>query len=177
MGRLITSIAMTVDGVIDVGDWYVSEGAHDRAGFEQFENTEALVMGRKTYEGLAGYWAPLEGMWADWINPLPKYVASRTASEPLEWNATLIEGDAVAGVSRLKEELEGDLFLVGCGAFARKLVVNNLIDDYRFWIHPNVQGAGGRPFESGETLRLQLVESKSFDSGVTLLRYEPAVGG
>ena len=177
MGKLRTSIAMTVDGVIEVGDWFVSEGEHDRAGFEQFENTEALVMGRKTYEGLAGYWAPLEGQWADWINPLPKYVASRTASEPLEWNAKLIDGDAVEGVAKLKEELAGDLFLVGCGEFARKLVVNNLIDDYRFWIHPSVEGAGGRPFESGETLRLRPTESKVFDSGVTLLRYEPAVGG
>jgi dihydrofolate reductase len=177
VSKLIISTAMTVDGVTDVSDWYVSEGEHDRAGLEQIEGAAAMVMGRKTYEGLAAYWAPMEGEWADRLNPMPKYVASRTLEGSLDWNATLIEGDAVEGVSKLKEDLDDDLLLIGCGEFARKMVVNNLIDEYRFWVHPTVQGAGARPFESGETVRLQLVESKPFDSGVTLLRYEPTLGG
>ncbi len=68
---------------MEVEGWYVSEGGHDRAGRELFESAEALILGRKNYEGLAGYWSPLTGPWADLINPLPKYVASRTLTEPL----------------------------------------------------------------------------------------------
>jgi dihydrofolate reductase len=135
-----------------------------------------MVMGRKTYEGLAAYWAPSEGEWADRLNPMPRYVASRTAEVPLDWNATLIEGDVVEGVSRLKEGMDGDLFLIGCGELARHLAANGLIDEHRFWVHPTVQGAGTRPYQGDQTLRLRLLESKAFDSGVTLLRYEQANG-
>jgi dihydrofolate reductase len=84
MSRLIISTAMTVDGVIDVGEWYVPEGGHDRAGLEQFDQAAAMLLGRKTYEGLAGFWSPMEGEWADRLNPMPKYVASRTLEGPLE---------------------------------------------------------------------------------------------
>src|SRR6187455_3469918 len=89
MGRLIVSTQMTLDGVIDVGDWYVAEGEHDGAGKEQLGHASAVLLGRKTYEGLAEYWSPLEDEWANLINPKPKYVASRTLGGPLEWNATL----------------------------------------------------------------------------------------
>jgi dihydrofolate reductase len=176
MSRLIISTAMTVDGVIDVGEWYVPEGGHDRAGLEQFDQAAAMLLGRKTYEGLAGFWSPMEGEWADRLNPMPKYVASRTLEGPLEWNATLIEGDVAEGVSKLTEAVDGDLLLIGCGELARHLAANGLIDELRFWVHPAVQGSGTRPFQGGEAVRLQLLESKTFDSGVTLLRYEPAAG-
>lgn len=177
MSRLINSTTMTVDGVIDVGEWYVSEGGHDGAALAQFEHAAGMVLGRKTYEGLAAYWSATEGPWADMLNPMPKYVASRTLQGSLEWNATLIEGDAAEGVSKLKDELDGDLFLIGSGGLARDLIGKDLIDELRFWIHPAVQGAGTRPFQGEETVRrLQLVDSKTFDSGVTLLRYEPAAG-
>jgi len=173
MNRLILSTSMTVDALVDVGDWFVPEGGHDRAAFEVFEQSEAMLLGRKTYEGLAGVWPTAEGPWADQINPMPKYVASRTLKEPLEWNAKLIEGDAADGVRKLKETLDGDLFMSGCGELARYLATQGLIDGFDFWIHPSVGGPGARPFE-GEKLRLQLVELKAFDSGVTLLRYAPA---
>jgi dihydrofolate reductase len=176
VSRLINSTTMTVDAVIDVGEWYVSEGGHDGAARAQFENAAGMLLGRKTYEGLAAYWSPLEGPWADMINPMPKFVASRTLAGSLEWNATVIEGDAADGVAKLKEELDGDLFLIGCGELARTLAVSGLIDEYRFWVHPSVQGAGARPFQGEETVRLQLVDAKVFESGVTLLRYEPAAG-
>jgi dihydrofolate reductase len=133
-----------------------------------------MVLGRKTYEGLAGYWLPLEGPWADRVNAMPKYVASRTLKEPLEWNATLIEGDAVEGVRRLKDERDGDLLLIGCGELARQLAADGLIDEFRFWVHPIVQGSGARPFQGEETVRVQHLETTAYDSGVTLLRYEPA---
>jgi dihydrofolate reductase len=174
MGKLIISTTMTVDGVIDVGEWYVSGGEHGRVALELFNEASAMLLGRKTYEGLAGYWSTTEGPWADRMNPMPKYVASRTLAEPLEWNATLIEGDVAEAVPRLKEELDGDLILVGCGELARDLLAQGLIDELVFWVHPAVQGAGARPFESGETRRLRLLGSTTFDSGVTMLRYESA---
>jgi hypothetical protein len=97
MSKLILSTTMTVDGVITVGEWYVSEGEHDRASRDQFVDGAAMLMGRKTYEGLAGYWSSETGEWADQLNPMPKFVASRTLEGPLEWNSTLIEGDATGG--------------------------------------------------------------------------------
>jgi dihydrofolate reductase len=172
MSKLIISIASTVDGVIDGFEWYVSEGKHDQASRDQFTGAGAMLLGRKTYEGLAGYWPTQEGPWADMINPLPKVVASRTLSEPLEWNARLLEGGLGEAVPRLKEELGGDVIVSGCGEFARNLLAEGVVDEVRFWVHPVVWGEGTRPFE-GATVPVRLLESKAFDSGVTLLRYEP----
>jgi len=173
MGRLLISTAMTVDGVIDVTDWYVPEGEHDPAALALFDGVDAMLMGRKTYEGLAAYWAPLEGEWADLLNPLPKYVASRTLRGPLEWNATLIEGDVAEAVSNLKQKLEGDLFLTGSGELARHLLERGVIDELVFWIHPATAGSGASPFEADSKVSLKLLETTAFDSGVVLLRYAP----
>ena len=174
MSRLAISLAMTVDAVMEVHEWYVSEGEHDAASREQFEQAAAMLLGRKTYEGLAGYWAPLEGPWADRLNAIPKFVASRTLQEPLDWNAILLEGEATEAVPTLKDRLEGDLVLIGCGELARNLLSAGLVDELRFWVHPAVWGRGGRPFEGDESVRLRLLEAKPFDSGVVLLRFEPA---
>jgi len=172
VSRLINTTTMTVDGVTDVGEWYVSEGGHDRAARDQFDGAAGMLLGRKTYEGLAGYWQQQTGEWANLLNPMPKFVASRTLHGPLEWNATAIEGDVAEGVSRLKDELDGDLFLIGCGELARHLIPNGLVDELRFWLHPTVWGEGARPYQ-GETVRMRFLDSTSYDSGVTLLRYEP----
>jgi dihydrofolate reductase len=173
MIKLINTTTLTVDGVTDVADWYVAEGEHDRAGLDQFDGAAGMLLGRKTYEGLAGFWPTQTGPWADMLNPLPKFVASRTLEGPLEWNATLIEGEAVEGVSRLKAELDRDLIMSGCGELARTLIANGLVDELLFWVHPAVWGEGSRPYD-GDTIRMRLLGSTSFDSGVTLLRYEPS---
>jgi dihydrofolate reductase len=172
VSRLISTTTMTVDGVTDVAAWYVAEGGHDRAAREQFDGSAGMLLGRKTYEGLAGYWPEQSGEWADLLNPLPKFVVSRTLQEPLEWNARLLEGDASDAVSRLKEEQDGDLLLIGCGELARHLLERGLVDELRFWLHPAVEGTGARPYEGSRTA-MRLLESTSFDSGVTLLRFEP----
>ena len=173
MARVINTTTMTVDALTDVADWFVSGGDHDAAARAQFDGAAGMLLGRPTYEGLAGYWTQETGEWADLLNPMPKYVASRTLEAPLDWNATLIEGDAADGVGRLKDELDGDLFLIGCGELARNLLAAGLVDEVRFWLHPAVWGEGTRPYE-GAQLRLRLLESTSYDSGVVLLRYEPA---
>jgi dihydrofolate reductase len=177
MGKLVITIAATVDGVIDGFEWYVSEGGHDQASRDQFKDAEAMLLGRKTYEGLAAYWPTQEGPWADMLNPLPKVVVSRTLAEPLDWNATLLGGELTEAIPRLKGELGGDLIMSGCGELARNLLAEGLVDEVRFWVHPVVWGQGARPFE-GERVRIRLLDSRSFDdSGVTLLRYEPLGAG
>ena len=172
MATLINSTAMTVDGVMDVGDWFVGEGDHDAASRSLIEGDVAMLTGRPTFEGFLGYWPSQTGPWADLINPMPKYVASRRKLGPLEWNATAIEGDAVEGVRRLKAERDGVLFLSGCGELARQLIEAGLVDELYFWIHPRIQGAGNRPYEAAK-VPIRLLEAKQFDSGVTLLRYQP----
>jgi dihydrofolate reductase len=103
------------------------------------------------------------------INPKAKYVASRT----LEWNATLLEGDASDAVSRIKAELPSDLLMYGCGELAWSLLAAQLVDELRFWVHPAVWGSGERPLQGKAQNRLRLLGSEAFDAGVTLLRYEP----
>jgi dihydrofolate reductase len=173
MGRLIVSTQMTVDGVIDVGEWYVADGEHDRAGKDQLAQASAVLLGRKSYEGLAAYWSTLKDDWANLINPKPKYVASRTLHGQLEWNSTLLDGDATDGVSRLKGERPSDLLVYGCGELARSLLATTVVDELRFWIHPAVWGSGERPLQREAQHRLRLLGSEAFDSGVTLLRYAP----
>jgi dihydrofolate reductase len=174
MARLINTVSMTVDGVIDVGGWYVLEGDHDPASRALWEGAAGMVVGRKTYEGFLGFWPTQTGPWADVLNPLPKFVASRSPLGVLEWNASAISGDAVDGVRRLKAELEGDLVMPACGELARELLQAGLVDELALWLHPTIQGAGNRPFEAA-TIPVRLVEARGFDSGVTLLRYEPVV--
>jgi dihydrofolate reductase len=176
MGKLIISTAMTVDGVMTVEEWFVPEGEHNRASLDMFGPGSAMVLGRKNYEGLAGYWTQTTGEWADLLNPMPKYVASRTLEGPLTWNATLLEGELADAVSKLKQESEGDLIAVGCGELSRELVANGLVDELRFGVHPAVWGRGERPFREEEKIRLKLLGSETYDSGVVLLRYEPVVG-
>jgi dihydrofolate reductase len=176
MATVTISTAITVDGVMSVEDWYVPGGGHHRAGLELFDRAAAMLLGRKNYEGLAGYWAPETGPWAERINPLPKYVASRTLREPLTWNASLLEGDLGEAVSRLKGEFDGELLSVGCGELARSLLAYGVVDELRFWIHPAVWGGGERPFFSQARLRLVPLGAETFDSGVTLVRYAPAPG-
>ena len=91
MRRVVVSTAVSADGVMDVEEWFVPDGEHDEAARERMRGADAILLGRKNYKGLAGYWQSAEGPWADWINPIPKHVASRTLEGPLEWNATLLE--------------------------------------------------------------------------------------
>jgi dihydrofolate reductase len=173
MRRVIVSTAMTVDGVMSVEDWFVADGEHNEASLERMRAADAILLGRKNFEGLAGYWQTAEGPWADWINPLPKYVASRTLEEPLEWNATLLEAEVAPAVRALKESGEGDLITYGLGEFTRTLLADGLVDELWFGLHPAVWGSGERPFGEKERFRLRLVGSETYDSGVVLLRYAP----
>jgi dihydrofolate reductase len=176
VGKLIVSTHMTVDGVIDSTDqWFTPDGETERLGFDQLVAADALLLGRKTYEGLAGVWPTITDTsgFADRMNSLPKFVASRTLEGPLEWNATLITGDLAEGVSSLKQEHDGNLLVYGCGALAYQLARHGLVDEIRFWVHPMVWGSGIRPFHGGEPVPLCLTDTTIFRSGVALLCYQP----
>ena len=108
MGRLIATTQTTLDGVIDpVADWVQPDGDHGEHSFERQERSGGMVLGRKTFEGLAGYWPSQTGRWADMVNALPKYVGSTTLSGQLDWNGTLLEGELEDSIPKLKSDVDG----------------------------------------------------------------------
>jgi dihydrofolate reductase len=151
------------------------DGDHGEYSFERQERSSGMVLGRKTFEGLAGYWPDQSGKWADMVNSLPKYVGSSTLSGDPGWNGTLLEGDLEDSIPQLKGEVEGDLFMHGSGEFAYALAERGLIDEYEIYLNPLVWG-GGKLHVLGDrgTVRMQLQDIKRFDSGVVLLTYLPA---
>jgi dihydrofolate reductase len=175
MGQLIATTQATVDGVIDpVGEWVQPDGDHGEYSFERQASSAGLLLGRTTYEGLAGFWPSQSGKWAEMINPMPKYVGSKTLSGELEWNATALEGDIEESVPKLKREVDGDLFMHGSGEFAYALAERGLIDEFEVYLNPLVWGdANLHVLGDRGTVRLELDDVKRFDSGVVLLTYRP----
>lgn len=178
MGQLIATTQATVDGVVDpVGEWVQPDGDHGVHSFERQARSAGLVLGRKTYEGLAGYWPHETGRWADMVNAMPKWVASTSLSGDLPWNATLLEGELEESIPRLKDAVDGDLFVHGSGAFAHALAAKGLVDLYEVYLNPIVWGRGNlHVLGDRGTVRLRLDDVRRFDSGVVLLTYRPAAG-
>jgi dihydrofolate reductase len=176
MGKLIATTQATLDGVIDpVGEWVQPDGDHGQYSFERQARSGGLVLGRKTFEGLAAYWPSKSGKWADMVNSLPKYVGSATLSGDLPWNATLLEGDLEGSIPELKDAVEGDLFMHGSGEFAFGLAEKGLIDVYEIYLNPLVWGeANLHVLGDRGTVRMKLADVKRFDSGVVLLTYLPS---
>ncbi|HET7416617.1 MAG TPA: dihydrofolate reductase family protein [Solirubrobacterales bacterium] len=176
MGKLIATTQATLDGVIDpVGEWVQPDGDHGDYSFERQSRSSGLLLGRKTFEGLAGYWPDKSGKWADMVNALPKYVGSRTLSGDLPWNATLLDGDLASSIPKLKEDVDGDLFMHGSGEFAFSLAEAGLVDEFEVYLNPIVWGeANLHVLGDRGTVRMQLEDVKRFDSGVVLLTYLPA---
>ena len=176
MGKLIASTQATLDGVIDpVGEWVQPDGDHGTYSFERQAKSGGMVLGRKTYEGLAGYWPNQTGHWADMVNSLQKYVGSNSLSGDLPWNATLLAGDLEDSIPKLKDEADGDLFMHGSGEFAYALAEKGLIDEFEIYLNPLVWGTANlHVLGDRGTVRMQLEDVKRFDSGVVLLTYLPA---
>ena len=143
--------------------------------FDRQARSDGLLLGRKTFEGLAGYWPGQTGRWADMVNQIPKYVASTTLSGDLPWNGTLLEGDLEESIPRLKDEVDGDLFTHGSGEFAHALATRGLVDEFEIYLNPLVWGKGNlHVLGDRGTVRLELADVKRFESGVVLLTYHPA---
>ena len=183
MGRLVINDAMSVNGAFEApapGKWFVLDADSGDASQEQLLLADAMVLGRKTYEGLAAVWPqladdPTLGVFADQMNSMPKYVASRSLREPLEWNATLLEGDLAESVTALKDRHERTLLVaVGAGELARELITLGLVDEFCFWVSPSLWPSGPRIFDGVGPVRLELIGSTTFGSGVVRLAYRPA---
>ena len=196
MRKVIINEQLSLDGVMqgpggpeedtsggfEHGGWamrYFDEAMGKAAG-EGMGRAGALLLGRRTYDIFAGYWPNQDDdvPFASFLNGVPKYVASRTLHEPLEWNnSRLLKGDLAAAVRALKEEGGGDIVVLGSGELAQTLIEQGLIDEYSIWIDPVVLGKGNRLFrEPGPKLELELVDSTTSSMGVLLLTYRPAQG-
>lgn len=173
---------ITVNGAFEApspDDWLELDIDSGDASLEQLRLADAMLLGRKTYEGLAAVWPnlvddPRMGRFAGRINSMPKFVASRTLTEPLEWNATLITGDLGGAVSALKSDQQGNLIVSGCGELAHSLTRLSLVDEYWFFVNPHLWPTGPRIFDGVGPVRLRLIASTQYRSGVIWLRYEPA---
>jgi dihydrofolate reductase len=142
--------------------------------FREALGTEALLLGRITYEQFAANWPSRDGEFADKFNSLPKYVVSSTLEDP-EWNnSTVLGGDVVEEVSRLKRELDGEIVVYGSIRLARTLIEHDLVDELRLMVYPVVLGAGERLFgELSDKKPLRLVDTKTVGDGVIIHTYEP----
>lgn len=194
MSRIITNTYVTLDGVMQGpgrpdedtrggfthGGWagpYNDDVMMAEAG-KGMADTGALLFGRRTYEDFFNVWPNQEepNPFTEYLNNVQKYVASTTLSEPLPWqNSTLLAGDAVAAVAKLREQPGNDIVILGSGALIRALGRHGLVDQYTLLIHPLVLGSGQRLFpDDGVLASLRLVDSVTTTTGVIIATYRPA---
>jgi dihydrofolate reductase len=187
MGRIVVTEFISLDGVMEdpggaedfkYGGWTfeIERGEEgDKFKLDEALDADALLLGRKTYEGFAAAWPSREGEFADKFNNMPKYVVSSTLKDP-EWtNSTVLDGDLADEVSKLRDEVDGDIVVHGSAQLVQGLVDNGLVDELRLMVFPVVLGAGKRLFgETSDKQRLRLSDSKTVGDGVQILTYEPA---
>jgi dihydrofolate reductase len=195
MRKLIVNEFMSLDGVVQApggadedpsggfahGGWhmrYMEDELAQRWVLQSIVEAGGFLLGRRTYEIFAAYWpnAPEEEqVIAEPLNSKPKYVASTTLTEPLEWqNGRLVEGDVAAAVAALKQEDGGDLHVIGSTELVRTLIEHDLVDEFRLMIDPIVLGGGKRIFRDDGSLRpLRLVDGQVTSTGAILTTYAP----
>jgi dihydrofolate reductase len=187
VGRIVVTEFVSLDGVMEApgggesfrhGGWTfeINRGDEgDKFKLDEAFSSEALLLGRVTYEGFAAAWPSREGEFADKFNSMPKYVVSSTLAEP-EWNnSTVLKGDVADEVAKLKQEQAGDIVVHGSARLAQTLIEHDLVDEFRLMVFPVVLGSGKRLFgETSDKKPLRLVDSKVVGDGVAILIYEPA---
>jgi dihydrofolate reductase len=174
MGKLVVTEFVSIDGVFEDpggaedyehGGWtFEYDRGEDGNTFKMDELTQSQVqlLGRRTYEGFAEAWPSREGPFADKLNSDPKYVVSNTLTDPAWQNTTVISGDVVEGVSKLKDETEGTILVAGSGTLVRTLLAADLIDELRLMVFPTVLGRGERLFPDGvDRLKFKLADSRT----------------
>ena len=185
MGRIVVTEFVSLDGVMEdpggaedfvYGGWTFEfdRGDGDKFKLDETLDSEALLLGRITYEGFAEAWPSREGEFADRFNAMPKYVVSSTLREPTWSNTTVLSGDVAEEVSRVRDEASGDVYVHGSRQLAQTLLEHNLVDELHLMVFPVVLGSGKRLF--GETTQkkpLELVDSKIVGDGVAILVYRP----
>lgn len=181
MRKVVAVELVSVDGVIEAPETWASPYSNEvmeEANASGMAASDALLLGRVTYEALAAFWPHQPGgtPMVDYINSVPKFVVSETLEEPLGWNnSTLIRGDVAREIAELKRRQGKDVTILGSAALVRSLLGDGLIDELRLMVHPIVLGSGRRLFEDGDDRKgLELVESRTFGTGVVCLAYRPA---
>jgi dihydrofolate reductase len=187
MGRIVVTEFVSLDGVMEdpggaedfkYGGWSFEFDRGDEGNqfkLDETLDTEALLLGRVTYEGFADAWPSREGEFADKFNTMPKYVVSSTLDAP-EWNnSTVIDGDVVEEVTKLRRDADGDLVVHGSAQLVQTLLDHGLVDELRLMVFPVVLGSGKRLFgETSDKKNLKLAEAKTVGEGVSILVYQPA---
>ncbi|HEX5851349.1 MAG TPA: dihydrofolate reductase family protein [Rubrobacter sp.] len=184
MGKVVASTNIALDGVVEAPDrWFFPFWSEElsRSAHEELLASDALLLGRVTYEEFAEFWptATDESEIAEQMNSLPKYVASTTLTEPLSWNpTTLFEDHVPEEVAWLKKQTGGDILLLASASLMQTLMEHDLVDEYRLRVAPAVAGGGKRLFSEGSgTRNLSLVETRTFDTGVVALTYRATGNG
>jgi dihydrofolate reductase len=189
VGRIVVTEFVSLDGVMEDpggsenfkhGAWSfeISRGDEgDTFKLDEAMASEALLLGRVTYEGFAEAWPSRDGEFADKFNTMPKYVVSSTLENPQWNNSTVLNGDLDDEVTKLKQQTEGDIVVHGSARLVQSLLEHDLVDELRLMVYPVVLGSGKRLFgETSDKKPLRLADSKVVGDGVTILTYRPANG-
>jgi dihydrofolate reductase len=188
MGKIVISTNVSLDGVVQDpdgkedfqhGGWFGEFGGKDleewsKVSFAEALRSEALLLGRRSDEWFAVRWNSRSGEWADRLNSMPKYIVSSTA-EDVRWggNGTVLKGDVVKEVTKLKQDLDGEIVVYASYQLGRTLIENDLVDEIRLTVFPVVLGAGERLFgETGDKKPMRLLDIKTIGDGLTYLTYE-----
>jgi dihydrofolate reductase len=187
MGKIVISTNVSLDGVIQDpdgeegfsrGGWFTQHGGRDLEEWAKVEHAEALgtaalLLGRRSDEWFAARWASRPGEWADRLNSLPKYVVSASLQDPRWTNVTVLTGNVVDEVSRLKQDIDGDIVVYASYQLGRTLIERDLVDELRLIVFPVVVGDGERLFgETSGTKPFRLTGSRTVGNGLVFLSYE-----
>jgi dihydrofolate reductase len=187
MGKIVITTNVSLDGVIQdpdgqegfrLGGWFRQSGGQDLDAWTRVEtdealNAEALLLGRRSDEWFASRWSARSGAWADRLNSMPKYVVSSTLEHPRWGNATLLTGDVVAEVTKLRQELAGEILVYASYQLVRTLIDHDLADELRLVVFPVVLGAGERLFgATSDQKPLRLLSAQTIGAGLAFLTYQ-----
>ncbi len=188
MGKLVITTNASLDGVVQdpdgqegfkLGGWFGQFGGKDLEQWAEVETdealrAEALLLGRRSEQWFATRWASRTGEWADRLNSMPKYVVSSTLTEPRWGNSTVLKGDVVDEVSKLKQEIAGEILVYASYQLERALIEHDLVDELRLVVFPVVLGAGERLFgPTGDKKPMRLVSAQTIGDGLAFLTYQP----
>jgi dihydrofolate reductase len=188
MGKIVITTNASLDGVVQdpdgqegfrLGGWFGQFGGKDLGPWAEVETdealrAEALLLGRRSEEWFATRWASRTGEWADRLNSMPKYVVSSTLTEPRWGDSTILKGDVVDEVSKLKQEIAGEILVYASYQLERALIEHDLVDELRLVVFPVVLGAGERLFgPTGDKKPMRLVSAQTIGDGLAFLTYQP----
>ena len=188
MGKIVITTNASLDGVVQdpdgeegfrLGGWFGQFGGKDLEQWAEVETdealrAEALLLGRHSEEWFATRWASRTGEWADRLNSMPKYVVSSTLTEPRWGNSTILKGDVVDEVSKLKQEIAGEILVYASYQLERALIEHDLVDELRLVVFPVVLGEGERLFgPTGDKKPMRLVSAQTIGDGLAFLTYQP----